>query len=402
MSKINILIATESFYPDGYGGTHTYTYNLAKGLIKRGHTVWLLTLKMHKDAPSEEDIDGIKVIRYNSATKGRLLFIRRPILSIVNSYRKFKEISKKINFDIISLHAILPGFGIALSTQSKFIPKVFTFHSSVYQEAVVQSKKKRYASFFDPIIFYVVKLVEKFCIKICKKIVVLSEFNKNQLLKIYGIDFSKINVIPGGVDTAKFKPATDISKVREKLDLPNDKIIILTVRRLVARMGLENLISAMGKIVEKHKNVLLIIGGDGFLRGKLERLIDQEILRAHVKLLGFIDENQLTYYYQAADFFVLPTQNLEGFGLVTLEALATGLPVLGTPIGGTLEILRNLDKDLLFKGIGPEEISEGILNFIGRKDEWKEIREKCRMYVSNNYSWDDIVLKNENLFLDTL
>lgn len=395
---MNILIVTESFYPDDVGGVHSCVYNLAKGLVKKGHGVWLMTLKLKSNAPSNENIEGINIFRYNSATTGGLIYFRRPLFSILNSCALFKKLSREIKFDIINFNSVLPAFGITLSGKSKKISKIFTFHASMYQEVMIQSRKKRYAFFLNPIIFLAIRLIEKICLKKSNKIIVLSQFNRQQLFKLYNVEPAKIALIPGGVDIEKFKPSPEAKSIRENLKLPPNKIIILTVRRLVVRMGLEELVYAMKKVVEKEKNVLLIIGGDGFLRSELQRLIETLNLKDNIVLLGPVSSDDLILYYQASDFFVLPTQYLEGFGIVTLEALASGLPVLGTPIGGTKEILERLDKSLLFKSASIEDITNGIKNFISEKEQWHKMGSRCREYVISNYSWEKIVSDNENLF----
>jgi glycosyltransferase involved in cell wall biosynthesis len=105
-------------------------------------------------------------------------------------------------------------------------------------------------------------------------------------------------------------------------------------------------------------------------------------------------------YYQAADLFVLPTKILEGFGLVTVESLSCGTPVLGTPIGATKEILAGLDTRLLFDGTEPRDISERILYFLNRKSNMEDLRGKCRQFVVDNYSWDVVAQKLEDILVE--
>jgi len=234
------------------------------------------------------------------------------------------------------------------------------------------------------------------------RVITLSEFSKRRIFEIYGLRYLAIVVVSGGVDTERFKPPEEIMSLRKKLNLRQNKIIILTVRRLAARMGLENLISAIKIVVSKNKSISLLIIGEGFLKEKLKRLIEKEKLEAYIKLLGAKSIEEISHYYQASDFFVLPTEYSEWFGLVTLEALACGVPVLATPIGGTVEILQDLDKKLLFEGVSPEHIAKGILDFLNSEKEWEEMRNRCRQYVVNNYPWDVVVSKTENLYFELL
>lgn len=181
--------------------------------------------------------------------------------------------------------------------------------------------------------------------------------------------------------------------------LPKDRIILLTVRRLVARMGLENLVISMSAVVRSRKDVLLLIIGEGFLETRLRETIDENSLAEHVRLLGRKDINEVAGYLQASDVFVLPSEESEWFGLVTLEAMASGLPVLATPIGGTVEILKGLNSGLLLDGTSSQDISSGILRLIDLKYKWREMGKACRDYVVNNYSWEKVVTQNELLLL---
>lgn len=396
---MNILMVTYCFYPDGIGGAHSYVYNLAKELIKRGYNIYIITLKMKKDAPNEEIIEGIKVFRYNTAVSGRLIYIRRFLLSIINARRLFKKLEKKVKFDIINYHSVLPACGINILFKKKDIPRVYTFHSSVYKDILVQSKKKRYSfSLMNKLIFLVLRSVEKMTLKAAGKIIVLSDFSKQYIINTYHQDPERIIIIPGGVNSNEFMPARDKIALRKKLHLPENKLILLTARRLVGRMGLENLILAVKRISEEINNIILIILGEGFLKERLKYLIHKENLEEKVKLLGFIDFKEISNYYQASDIFILPSEYDEWFGLVTLEALASGLPVAATPVGGTVEILSPFNKNLLFKDTSSDSIAEGVINLIKSPSELESLHRSCRDYAVKNFSWTNIASRLDSLY----
>jgi glycosyltransferase involved in cell wall biosynthesis len=202
----------------------------------------------------------------------------------------------------------------------------------------------------------------------------------------------------------RFHPATDKREVRERLHLPREKTILLTVRNLVSRMGIENLIQAMPEIVKSVPDIVLIIGGTGPLKDTLSMMSRRLNLDHHIHFAGFIPEATLPEYYQAADIFVLPTVELEGFGLVTLEALASGTPVLGTPVGGTQEILSKFDSRFLFQDTRHESISRLIIEtcqeYQNQPDKWQLDSQRCRHFAEKYYSWETNVAATERLFLD--
>jgi len=171
-------------------------------------------------------------------------------------------------------------------------------------------------------------------------------------------------------------------------------------------MGLENLICAMKEIVPAAKGIVLVIGGEGELKPKLSQLISDLKLGGAVILKGFIPEAELPSYYQAADYFILPTRCLEGFGLVTVEAMACGTPVIGTPVGGTKEILMKFDPTFLFEDTKAASMTKLILEkiryYIEYPDDYQELSRRCRAFVEKNYSWEANVNSVEALFVRSM
>ncbi len=168
-------------------------------------------------------------------------------------------------------------------------------------------------------------------------------------------------------------------------------------------MGLDSLIRAMAILRRHLQEALLLIGGAGSLRDDLESLTASLDLNGHVRFLGFVPDEQLPLYYQAADLFVIPTREMEGFGLVTVEALACGTPVLGTPIGGTPEILVPLRSDLIFPGTDPDAIAKLILEHHHRLQSdpggYQDLRDACRRHALDRYAWPRLIKTLEEVFL---
>ena len=164
-------------------------------------------------------------------------------------------------------------------------------------------------------------------------------------------------------------------------------------------MGIENLIAAMCIVVQRFPNALLLIGGAGYLESDLLKMIKQYDLEQNVILLGFIPEEALPYYYQAADLFVLPTLAYEGFGLVTIEALACGTPVIATPVGATPEILGPLGQEFLLRDNSFEAIAEGINRWLAH-GLGAEIRRRCRAFCIDHFSQERICCEVERVLVE--
>lgn len=402
MSRNKILIATEGISADFTGGAQTYIRDISNYLMEQNYDMYTITRKQKKDHLHYEVIDGNHIYRYSSVMRDNKLYKLYPLYSMINAKRKFEELIIDNKFDIINFHFPFPAIGILLSKYSKNIKKVYTFHAPTHEEILLDSsKKKLFPRMAINSLIPVIKRAERYALKHSDEIIVLSEFMKNRLLNAHpNINPNKINIVPGGVNIEYFRPVEDKNKLKSELGLNYKNINLFTARRLVARMGLKNLILAMKDIIKYYKNVNLYIAGKGYLMDELNNLIIQNKLQNNIKLLGFISDNELLSYYQVADYFILPTEKLEGFGLVTLESMSCGTPVIATPVGGSIEILDKFNKDFLFTSPSSEDIANKIIDILDKHTDSynQELSEYSRKFVENNYSWSKVIKEIEDVF----
>ncbi len=402
---MNILLASDVSISNLIGGAERVLSEQCTRLIQKGHSVHILTRRLHGHVTTHENISGVKEWRYECNYKNQISFLYS---NIRNGKLLFEKLHNKYHFDCINFHQPFSSLGVIQSALSIKIAKFYTCHSLSFEEFVSRNDTKNgllnLPQYYLNI--YIRKLIEKRILNKSDKITVLSQFTKEKLLDIYKISPKKVSIIHGGVDLKKFEPSENKFKIRKALGISDNKIVIFTVRNLVNRMGIENLILAFKNIVSSAPDIYLVIGGDGPLRTDLINLANTLGLKDSIQFTGFIPEEKLPSYYQMADLFVLPTRELEGFGLVTLEAMASGLPVLGTPVGGTKEIIGNFDSSFIFKGTDPYSIADLILenyNLIKQNPEkWNEISHRCRNFAERNYSWEKNIDALEDLFTKTL
>ncbi|CAM2138332.1 Glycosyltransferase family 1 protein [Pararobbsia alpina] len=205
-------------------------------------------------------------------------------------------------------------------------------------------------------------IVERAVYRRSTRIIVLSSAFRDVLQARFSIPDDVIRVIPGCVDVPRFAISTTRDAAREALGLPNDRPIVLTVRRLARRMGIEDLIDSFRQVRHAVPDALLVIVGGGHLKDELAARIDQLGLHDHVRLLGRIEDDQLPLVYRASDLSIVPTVALEGFGLTTIESLAAGTPVLVTPVGGLPEAVSGLSPDLVLPNFGANALAAGIVD----------------------------------------
>lgn len=400
---MNILEITEVFYPV-VGGAGKIAYLSASGLVKRGHKVSVLTRK-DKDLKEKEIISGIDIYRLNWFNN----FFALPVsfLKIVNFVRSF---SKKNNLDLIVFNQPFSAFCALWGSDLTKISKIYRYHSSWFEEFKVKNNIQE-LKITAPLsvlkwiilspIFSAMKAMESFALRNSDTIIVTSQYSKEKLIKFYKIDDNKIHIIPGCVDTEVFKPAENKQDLRNTLNIPQDRYVLITARNLVPRMGIDNLIFAFDVLSKICKDLYLIIIGEGKLKIKLEKLVRKLSLDKLVKFTGQLEERDLVKYYQASDLFILPTKYIEHFGLVSIEALASGIPVLGTPVGGTIEIFSKFNREFLFENTNLESITQGIKKFL-EKNKGIDLKDKCREFVIREYPLNKMIDMTEKAFLDKM
>jgi glycosyltransferase involved in cell wall biosynthesis len=402
---LNILFIADVSISNIIGGAERVLYEQTTRLALRGHDVHILTRKLPEHQKEYEIISDVEEWRYKCNLKNKVQLLAS---TIKNGKNLFETLYKKYSFDCINFHQPFTSYAALKSSLAENIVKIYTCHSLAFEEFCTRNINSnrtfsKISSFFP---VQILKLIERYSLKRSNKIAVLSKFTRNKLVDTYNIPKDKIIEIPGGVDINNFCPNDAKGAIRKKLKISHDKVILLTVRNLVQRMGLENLIKAFNGLEKKYGYIQLVIGGSGPLKNELIALARKLGIEQKVHFAGFISEDKLPLYYQMADLFVLPSKELEGFGLVTLEAMASGLPVVGTPIGGTKEILGNFDPSFLFERTDPQSMSELILKkyyiIKNNPQRWKEISNQCRSFVVQNYSWEKNVDALEGLFEKTL
>ena len=402
---MNILLVADVSVSKIIGGAERVLYEQATRLARRGHKLSILTRRLPDHEQNHEIIEGVNEYRYSFNNKNSLKFLYS---SRIYSKKLFEALHQKDHFDCVNFHQPFSATGVINSTLSVSIPKIYTCHSLSFEEFLSRNRNNQW--FFTKFKNFIQskghKKIEKNILNKSNEIIVLSKFTKDKINNIYKINNDKIRIIPGGVDLNKFAPTIDKEIIRKRLNIPSNKIILFTVRNLVQRMGLENLIIAFNDLIKHNAEVDLVIGGEGKLKAGLIALARSFGIEDRIQFVGFISEEQLPLYYQMSDIFVLPTKELEGFGLVTLEAMASGLPALGTPVGGTKEILGGFDSSFLFKGTDPDLMAESIMekyNLIKQNPQkWKEISYQCRNFVERNYSWDKNINCLEELFANNI
>jgi glycosyltransferase involved in cell wall biosynthesis len=375
---VRLLIAAGEWFPDRASGYARLVSETSRRLAERGHEVTAL-VPSFEAAPSIESEGSLTVRR--QLRRGRL-----PVTftDVIGTRRRVRSLAAS-RFDLAVAHGPTNGFGLVAARLDG--PLVFVYHPSPAREA--RFLRSRLAFGRERISAMVLApplaLYERATVARADEILVLSEYSRRLLVGDHPRAATKTRLLPGGVDTVAFFPA-DQSAARERLGMAANRPLLVTVRRLEPRMGIQELLRALARL---PGNIHLAVVGEGMLAPTLKRVAEELGLADRVYFVGRVSEAELVDWYRAADLFVLPTAAYEGFGLVTAEALACGTPVVGTPIGATPELLRPLDPRLIASAPDGESLARSVADALAFAN--GELRARCRRYACERFSWESVV-----------
>ncbi|MBE9198672.1 MULTISPECIES: glycosyltransferase family 4 protein [unclassified Nodularia (in: cyanobacteria)] len=378
-TSASILTLGIGWFPKTPGGLERYIYELTHQLAANEDKIELCGVGL----PETELNVPMKLT--NLADPNQAIWQR--LVSIRHKFQKTR-VSKP---DAINLHFALYSFPI-LDLLPKGVPITFNFHGPWAAESQQETVNHQLALFLKR------RLIEQSTYNRCDRFIVLSKAFGNILHQQYQIPWSKIHIIPGGVNINWFQGNLSRQSARQQLDWPENRRILFTSRRLVQRVGIDKLLQALVMIKPQVPDVWLAIAGRGHMQATLQQQVAELGLKDNVKFLGFLPDAQLPLAYQAAELTIMPSQSFEGFGLAIIESLACGTPVLCTPIGGMPEILSSFSPDLISDSAEAPAIAEKLAQILLGNLSIPS-RSACREYAVTNFDWQHITQQVRQVLL---
>lgn len=381
---MKIAILTLNYIPL-VGGAEVFVIKLAKFLLKKGHSVDIITLKHSKNHPKFEVIDGVNVYRVNYINFKGLGFIT-SCLSLLKTILKNNP---QIKYDLIhSVGESSTSQAGAFFKKIKKIPHLITIQGGYIAERDYLRKNNN--------INFRNKFFEKFIRWSFNNADSLHAISKTIAVESKDLGAKNIIIIPNGVDEEMIKVGLK-REIRSKLNIsPNTKIII-SLSRLTPRKGFKYVIMAFSKFVKDFPDSRLIIIGDGPQRQELEELVSNLGIIDYVDFKGLIPHVEITKILPAADVFAL-TPIYEGLGIVYIESLACEVPVITTKVGGIPDIIKDGVNGLFVSHGDVEELYNALNKLITDKDMYRRFQKEGIHTVKKKFIWEDIFSEIEDIY----
>ena len=375
---MKILMLTWEYPPRIVGGIARVVHDLSKRLIKDGHEVTVVTYR-DGDMPEYENDKGVNVYRVDNYMIRPNNFTDWIMQLNFNMIAKATEIiNKEGGFDVIHAHDWLVAYA-AKSLKSSFgIPIVATIHATESgRNSGIHDDTQRYINDTEWLLTYE-----------ATEVIVNSNFMKNDIQRSFGLPFDKINVIPNGVNLNNFTGIERDYDFRRQYAMDNEKII-LYVGRLVYEKGIQNLISAMPKILENYHDSKLVIAGRGGMLDELKAQANTMGLKDKVYFTGYLDSKKVQKMYKCADVAVFPS-TYEPFGIVALESMLAGVPTVVSDIGGLDEIITHGVDGMKSYAGNANSIADSVLALLYDSQLAANVSKKAKQKVKDNFNWEKI------------
>jgi len=363
---MRIAIIVTMFPPRWLAGTEIATYNIAKHLAERQYEVHVIT-SLDEGLPQNSIEEGFCIHR-----------VRLPkvkLLGIATLWLKALLVLKRINPDIV--HVQTTTMSIIGVLAKKLLRKPYVVWG-------------RGSDIYTPWLFK--NRISRLVLKNADAVIALTEDMKKEMQKTCDKD---IYVIPNGVDFEKF---WNLSKkdIRRKLGITNEQRIVISVGSLRPVKGIKYLIQAMSVLRQKNTKANLMLVGDGEERQNLEELVEELNLGDYITFAGEVPNEKIPEYMVASDVFALPSLS-EGFGIVNLEAMASGLPAVVSNVSGLPEIIKDGENGFLVEPRNPLEIAKKI-QLLLEDNKLRERISRNNKEKAKSYNWESVVEKLEKVY----
>ena len=347
-----VLILSWEYPPLIEGGLARHVRKLAENLVDTGIEVHVLT-RGSEESPAEEQVAGVQIHRVREPTRPTELgeFVAWVERMNADMLAAGVELGDRYDFDLVHGHDWLVAMAGDHLARRFGSPLVTTIHATEYG---------RHQGWVDKHPQSHIHGVERWITNRADRVIACSYYMREQVSDIFGVDESRISVIPNGIDPGDLvtPDRAELDRLRAEFAAPDERLVLL-IGRLVYEKGFQLALEAMPRLVEAVPGTRFLVAGSGTHEVELRRQASELGLDDHGTFLGWIGDDVLHSLYRIADVCVVPSI-YEPFGLVALEAMASGCPCIVADTGGLREVVPHEEAGLRFPSRDPEALGEMV------------------------------------------
>ncbi len=382
------LILSWEYPPLIEGGLARHVRKLSEQLVAHGVEVHVLS-RGDESMAAEEEVGGVWVHRVREPRRPRDLgeFVTWVEHMNADMLAAGVELGDRFDFDLVHGHDwLVAGAGDHLARRFR-CPLVVTIHATEYG---------RHQGWVDKHPQSYIHGVERWMANRADRVITCSHYMRGHVADVYGLEEDRISVIPNGIDPLDLQPVDDLDRLRARFAAPDERLIVL-VGRLVYEKGFQLALEALPGLIERLGDVRFLVAGSGTHEQELRDQASALGLDPHGTFLGWIGDDVLHSLYRIADLCVVPSL-YEPFGLVALEAMASGCPCIVADTGGLREIVPEDERvGLRFNG-GDAEHLEAMVERLLTDD---PLRERLVAEASEHvlrFDWADVARQTAAIY----
>ncbi|HEU4978217.1 MAG TPA: glycosyltransferase family 4 protein [Solirubrobacteraceae bacterium] len=391
-----VLILSWEYPPIVEGGLARHVRKLAEALVRDGHAaVHVLTRGRRTEPPdpAEEVRAGVRVHRVPETAMPRDLDAFVAWIEGMNEHMLAagRTLLERQSFDVVHGHDwLVAGAAGALAAEAG-VPYLTTVHATEYgrHQGWVEKHPQSY-----------IHGAERAMVRRAEHVVACSHYMRGHVADVFGVAEAKVTVIPNGIDPGDLVPVDDLEALRARFAAPHERLVLL-IGRLVYEKGFQLALEALGGrggIIGRVPGVRFLVAGSGTHEAELKRQAHRLGLQRHGTFMGWIGDDVLHSLYRIADLCVVPSI-YEPFGLVALEAMASGCPCIVADTGGLREVVPTSDVGLRFRSRDPRSLAR-MMERVLTDDELRErlVAEASEHVLS--FDWADVAARTAQVYAD--
>jgi glycogen(starch) synthase len=388
-----VLILSWEYPPLIEGGLARHVRKLSEGLVELGTEVHVLT-RGNEESPADETVAGVEIHRVREPKRPTELgeFVAWVEHMNADMLAAGVELGDQIDFEVVHGHDWLVAAACDHLAKRFGTPLVTTIHATEHG---------RHQGWVDKHPQSYIHGVERWIANRSEHVIACSYYMREQIADIFGVEEERIEVIPNGIDPRDLQPhdPAELRRLRSEFARPDEKLVLL-IGRLVYEKGFQLALEAMPRLIEAVPGTRFLVAGSGTHEEELRRQAAALGLMRHGTFLGWIGDDVLHSLYPIADVCVVPSI-YEPFGLVALEAMASGCPCIVADTGGLREVVPHDEVGLRFAARDPEALAEVAIRVLADDELGRRLVSEARRHL-RHFDWGDVAGRTEALYARTV